>query len=637
MADLLSFLKTILEAGFSIMSALEKAGHNADDCRRIGQLLQTLSAIASAKYLQDNTTKGLKETLQRASEIVKTCNRKTLVSRAFKANQIADELRGVCIDILLNLNTVLLANVADIKKTVTYNNSMLAQILEICAANPDVRLLRQKIDRLAQTYCNSSDDDSYQNENKRETKRTDLDRPGFKTEKDNAPVDSKVPRASLSDGGSIKSTPVKSVIGQGGPSIVKKAHSSNPTDGDGSSKKMKKEIKKVDACNVTRLQVKNGTNNEPADRKGPHASLSACSVNSTSLKSVIAQGGPSIANKIISKLTEDMTVVTSIDGHPTKTWIVMTYKGGKVSIWDYQEKKTVMELKVNEESGKIARIAHGISQNFKETGVPHSVCSAKFIAQGKWLVVGNSDGYIYVYTYTDTKLKEAKKFRAHDNSVDVLAVHPTEAYLLSSSAYGKTIKLWSWGSDSIMNWVQIKTFNVKPTYPDGVRSLRFNPRDTNTFACVTYEDRVKVGDIKNPSGLTTILKGPLKADYCFSHTHPHLMVTLSRTSPDAQIRNLKTGKVDQTLSLSGGKTTCIACHPTLPILVTALDDGTVCFWDASIYRLEEKVKITGSCALDLVFIADINGSARLVVKFKSMMVIMEVNLAMEYTSQWSDG
>ncbi|AQK46426.1 Coatomer subunit beta'-3 [Zea mays] len=140
-----------------------------------------------------------------------------------------------------------------------------------------------------------------------------------------------------------------------------------------------------------------------------------------------------------------MTVVTSIDGHPTKTWIVMTYKGGKVSVWDYQEKKTVMELKVNEESGKIARIAHGISQNFKETGVPHSVCSAKFIAQGKWLVVGNSDGYIYVYTYTDTKLKEAKKFRAHDNSVDVLAVHPTEAYLLSSSAYGKTIKLWSLG------------------------------------------------------------------------------------------------------------------------------------------------------------------------------------------------
>jgi hypothetical protein len=95
--------------------------------------------------LQDNTTKGLKETLQRASEIVKTCNRKTLVSRAFKANQIADELRGVCIDILLNLNTVLLANVADIKKTVTHNNSMLAQILEICAANPDVRLLRQKV------------------------------------------------------------------------------------------------------------------------------------------------------------------------------------------------------------------------------------------------------------------------------------------------------------------------------------------------------------------------------------------------------------------------------------------------------------------------------------------------------------
>jgi hypothetical protein len=66
-------------------------------------------------------------------------------------------------------------------------------------------------------------------------------------------------------------------------------------------------------------------------------------------------------------------------------------------------------------------------------------------------------------------------------------------------------------------------------------------------------------------------------------TKAGLIMLLSRVCENL-IRNLKTGKVDQTLSLSGGKTTCIACHPTLPILVTVLDDGIVCFWDASIYR-----------------------------------------------------
>ena len=66
-------------------------------------------------------------------------------------------------------------------------------------------------------------------------------------------------------------------------------------------------------------------------------------------------------------------------------------------------------------------------------------------------------------------------------------------------------------------------------------------------------------------------------------TEASLIMLLSRVCENL-IRNLKTGKVDQTLSLSGGKTTCIACHPTLPILVTVLDDGIVCFWDASIYR-----------------------------------------------------
>lgn len=199
--------------------------------------------------------------------------------------------------------------------------------------------------------------------------------------------------------------------------------------------------------------------------------------------------------------------------------IVTGHEGGIFSIWDYQKQvslsllllysqhvvanavkiklvklnllivwqETVMELQVNEVPDKGARQRHAFSQYFKETPVQHSVFSVKFIAEGKWLVVGDGHGYIYVYDYTDTKLHEVK---AHGKSVNSLAAHPTEPYLLSSSAFGRNIKVWDWSK----NWKKFQNFYVKPenAYYDGVRSVKFNPRDTNTFACVTFDDRVKV-------------------------------------------------------------------------------------------------------------------------------------------------
>jgi coatomer subunit beta' len=273
--------------------------------------------------------------------------------------------------------------------------------------------------------------------------------------------------------------------------------------------------------------------------------------------------------------------VTSIDAHPTKTWIVMGHEGGNFSIWDYQTQEIVMELQVNEVPGKLARRIHGIYQFIKETPIPHSVCSVKFIAQEKWLAVGDGEGYIYVYAYTDThKLDKVTRFRAYRHkSVDSLAVHPTEPYLLSSSAFDRKIQLRDWSK----GWEKFKEFDVKPKYEGGVRSVKFNPRDTNTFACVLYDKTVKVGNI-NSSNLKTTLKGASNADYCFTSNHQNLMVTLSFKSSNPEIRDLDTGKIVHTLGMSGLKTSRVACHQKLPILATTLDDGTICLWDASTYK-----------------------------------------------------
>jgi len=328
--------------------------------------------------------------------------------------------------------------------------------------------------------------------------------------------------------------------------------------------------------------------------------------------------------QIISRSIKDMTLVTSIDAHPTKPRIVMGHEGGNFSIWDYQKQET-LELQVNKVPDKTTPIFHDLSQRIKERPPKHSVFSVKFTAEGKWLVVGDGRGYIYVYDYTDTELHMVKKFRAHDKkSVNSLAAHPTEPYLLSSSTFGTNIKVWDWSN----NWSKFRNFDTKPkiAYYNGVRSVKLNPRVTNTFACVTFYDGVKVGNIKT-SSLKTTLRGPfVMADYFFARGHEHLMVTLRSESHNSEIWDLKTQEVVHTLSVSGRKMTWVACHPKLPILVTMLDDGTVCLWDASTYRLEKMVHITNSKCRDLVFVPDTNGSPRLVVAFETMIAIMEVNL-----------
>ncbi|KAF7046602.1 hypothetical protein CFC21_055622 [Triticum aestivum] len=329
-----------------------------------------------------------------------------------------------------------------------------------------------------------------------------------------------------------------------------------------------------------------------------------------------------------------MNLVTSIDTHPTKPWIVMGHEGGNFSIWDYQKQETVMKLQVNEVPDKTALMFHALSQRIKVRPPKHSVFSVKFISERKWLVVGDGHGYIYVYNYTNTKLHMVDNFRAHDKkSVNSLAAHPTEPYLLSSSTIGTNIKVW----DKSNKWKIFQNFNTKPeiAYYNGVRSVKLNPRDTNTFACVTRYDGVKVGSIK-PSSLETTLTGSfVMADYLFTRGDEHLMVTLRFDSHISEIWDMKTQKVVHTLSVSGHKTTWVACHPKLPIQVTVLDDGTVCLWDATIYRLEKMVRITDSKCRDLVFVPDTNGPLRLAIAFETMIAIMEVNLPIVNTSNAS--
>lgn len=71
------------------------------------------------------------------------------------------------------------------------------------------------------------------------------------------------------------------------------------------------------------------------------------------------------------------------------------------------------------------------------------IFSVKFIARMQWVACGDFHGYISVRTYLDDKMSEIKRFRAENDMVTALAVHPTHSYLLSCSK-DNLIKLWDW-------------------------------------------------------------------------------------------------------------------------------------------------------------------------------------------------
>ncbi|TVU20676.1 hypothetical protein EJB05_36895, partial [Eragrostis curvula] len=124
--------------------------------------------------------------------------------------------------------------------------------------------------------------------------------------------------------------------------------------------------------------------------------------------------------------------ISSIDAHPTKTWILMGHEGGYVSIWNYETREIVMAMQVTRKSGMLY---------FLTNTSKLASCSAKFIAREQWFATGDGDGYLHVYDYTTTD--KIKEFQAHRHKVvDSLAIHPTQPFLLSSSSSDMMIKLW---------------------------------------------------------------------------------------------------------------------------------------------------------------------------------------------------
>jgi coatomer subunit beta' len=114
--------------------------------------------------------------------------------------------------------------------------------------------------------------------------------------------------------------------------------------------------------------------------------------------------------------------IVSMTVHPAETWIITHHLDQSVCIWDYITQEKV------ENTFRVLISKHKAD-----------VLAPIFVARKQWYLTGTNTGHVKVYSYET--MEDVKTFKAHDDNVRSLDIHPTKPYLLSAS-YDKRIKLW---------------------------------------------------------------------------------------------------------------------------------------------------------------------------------------------------
>ncbi|KAL6285858.1 hypothetical protein ACE6H2_010248 [Prunus campanulata] len=283
--------------------------------------------------------------------------------------------------------------------------------------------------------------------------------------------------------------------------------------------------------------------------------------------------------------------VKSVDQHPTEPWILVSLYSGTVCIWNYQSQT--------------------MEKSFKVTESP--VRSAKFIARENWIVTASDDKYIRVYNY-DT-MEKIKEYEAHADFIRSVAVHPTLPYLLSCSD-DKVIKLWDWDRD----WSSTQIFEGHSHY---VMQVAFNPKDTNTFASASLDGTIKIWNIGSPTAEFTLdghSKGVNCIDYFSRGDKPYLLSGSDDFT--AKVWDIETKSCVQTLEGHAHNVTAVCVHAELPIIITVSEDGNIHIWNATTFRLENKLNY----ALERVWaIGHLKGSNKVAFGFDKGTIVVKMN------------
>jgi len=247
--------------------------------------------------------------------------------------------------------------------------------------------------------------------------------------------------------------------------------------------------------------------------------------------------------------------VKSCDLHPDEPWVLSALYTGHLFIWNY--------------------ITQTVVKSFEATDQP--IRCAKFITRKQWVICGADDMMIRVFNFNT--LEKVREFEAHIDYIRYIDVHPTQPYVISSSD-DMQIKLWDWER----GWSNTQTFEGHAHY---VMQVKFNPKDSNTFASASLDKSVKVWSIGSPLpnySLEGHERGVNCIDYYLGGDKPYLVS--GADDKCVKIWDYQTKSCVQTLEGHTSNVSAVCFHPKLPIILSGSEDGTIRMWHSTTYRLE---------------------------------------------------
>ncbi|KDQ15522.1 hypothetical protein BOTBODRAFT_158406 [Botryobasidium botryosum FD-172 SS1] len=270
--------------------------------------------------------------------------------------------------------------------------------------------------------------------------------------------------------------------------------------------------------------------------------------------------------------------VKSVDYHPTEPWLLAGLYNGSVHLY-------------NHETGALIK-------TFEVAEVP--VRCVRFIARKQWFVAGSDDFQLRAFNYNTHEKVTA--FEAHPDYIRCLNVHPTASLVITGSD-DMTIKAWDWEK----GWKCIQTYEGHTHY---IMNIAFNPKDSNTFASACLDRTVKVWSIGSGQANFTLDahdKGVNYVEYYHGGDKPYMVTTGDDRT--VKVWDYHSKSCIQTLESHTSNVSFAIFHPSLPIIVSGSEDGTVKIWHSGTYRLENTLNYALERAWCVAYRKDANDIA----------------------------